>query len=125
MHFSARRRGLLAPTLADSFTAFGVPALLAVRGERAAQAWYHMRVMNRICTSEREPDGADWARKELGRNLRTARIMAGLSQAQLASKLQKSETMVSRIEAGEVSAGERYVLALLKACGLPKDWVPP
>jgi ribosome-binding protein aMBF1 (putative translation factor) len=69
-----------------------------------------------------KPDGADWARAALGRTLQRARKEAGLSQEQLASKLRKSQTLVSRAESGELSVSERYVASVLKACGLPKDW---
>jgi ribosome-binding protein aMBF1 (putative translation factor) len=68
------------------------------------------------------PDGADWARAELGRTLRRAREEAGLSQAQLATKLRKSQTLVSRAESGELSVSDRYVASVIKACKLPKDW---
>jgi ribosome-binding protein aMBF1 (putative translation factor) len=68
------------------------------------------------------PDGVDWARAELGRTLRRAREEVGLSQAQLASKLRKSQTLISRAESGEISVSERYVTSVLKACGLPTDW---
>jgi hypothetical protein len=32
--------------------------------------------------------------------------------------------MVSGAESGAVRIGARYVAAVLKACGLPKDWKP-
>ncbi len=78
----------------------------------------------RALKGEAEPDAADWAQAEVGRSLRAARKAAGLSQEELAHKMRKSQTLVSRIEAGEVAAGERYVAAVLRACGLPKDWAP-
>jgi hypothetical protein len=67
-------------------------------------------------------DGVAWARKELGRTLRRAREHAGLTQGELAKRMRKSQSMVSRAEAGDVSVADRYVAAVLKACGLPKDW---
>lgn len=69
-------------------------------------------------------DAIEYARAAIGVDLRTAREAAGLTQADLAKKLRKSQTMVSQAEAGNVSVGERYVAAVLKACGLPKDWKP-
>lgn len=60
----------------------------------------------------------------IARDMRAAREAAGLSQAALAKKIKKSQPMVARVETGDVSVGERYVLAVLKACGLPKDWKP-
>lgn len=69
-----------------------------------------------------KPDGADWARAELGRTMRRARETAGLSQVQLAKKMRKSQTLISRAEAGELAITERFAAAVLKACGLPANW---
>jgi ribosome-binding protein aMBF1 (putative translation factor) len=69
-------------------------------------------------------DAIEHARGSLAADLRTAREEAGLTQAELAKKLGKSQTMVSQAEAGNVSIGERYVAAVLKACKLSKDWKP-
>jgi hypothetical protein len=33
--------------------------------------------------------------------------------------------MVSGAESGTISVSERYVAAVLKACGLPTDWSAP
>jgi hypothetical protein len=33
--------------------------------------------------------------------------------------------MVSGAESGGISVSEHYVRAVLKACGLPEDWVGP
>jgi ribosome-binding protein aMBF1 (putative translation factor) len=57
-------------------------------------------------------------------DLRAARLAAGLSQVQLAKRLRRSQTLVSLAENGRVSVGERYIRAVLKACGLPPDWRP-
>jgi hypothetical protein len=69
-------------------------------------------------------DAVEFARASIGADLRAAREHAKLTQEDLATKLRKSQTMVSQAEAGRVSVGERYVAAVLKACGLPKDWKP-
>jgi len=69
-------------------------------------------------------DALDHARRSLAGDLRAAREHAGLTQTQLARKLRKSQTMVSQAESGQVSVGERYVAAVLRACGLPKEWKP-
>jgi DNA-binding XRE family transcriptional regulator len=61
----------------------------------------------------------------IGDSLRAAREHAGLTQAELAKKLRKTQPMVSGAETGAVHVGERYVLAVLKACGLPADWKAP
>ncbi len=63
-------------------------------------------------------------RASIAGGLRAAREHAGLTQGQLAEKLGKSQTMVSLSEAGRERIGEKYVAAVLKACGLPKDWKP-
>jgi DNA-binding XRE family transcriptional regulator len=81
----------------------------------------------RLRRGDTPPDTVDaisFARTAISNDLRAARDAAGLTQAQLAEKLDKSQTMVSLAEAGNVSVGERYVASVLKACGLPKDWKP-
>lgn len=69
-------------------------------------------------------DAIEYARTSLGKTLRAAREHAGLTQVELAAKLTKSQTLVGRSESGQMSVGSRYVAAVLKACGLPKDWKP-
>lgn len=69
-------------------------------------------------------DAVAFADESVGRALKAAREHAGLTQEELATKLKKSQTMVSGSEAGRVSVGEKYVAAVLKACRLPKDWRP-
>jgi ribosome-binding protein aMBF1 (putative translation factor) len=70
-------------------------------------------------------DAAEYGRRSLGRTLRAAREAAGLTQAELAEKLDKVQPTVSGAEAGRVRVGEAYVSAVLKACGLPADWKAP
>jgi len=70
-------------------------------------------------------DAVEFANAAIAADLRAAREKAGLSQPELAKKLRKSPSMVSGVEAGRVRVGERYVAAVLKACGLPKDWKAP
>jgi ribosome-binding protein aMBF1 (putative translation factor) len=67
-------------------------------------------------------DAVEYARKAIGEDLRSAREHAGLSQAELAEKLGKTQPMVSGAESGSIRVGERYVATVLKACGLPKSW---
>ncbi len=69
-------------------------------------------------------DAVTFGRRSLGNTLRAAREAAGLTQEQLAVKLGKKQPMVSGAESGAVRVGEKYVTAVLKACGLPKDWKP-
>lgn len=61
-------------------------------------------------------------RDGIARDLRKAREHAGLTQAELAAKLKKSQAMVRGAENGTVKTGWPYAKAVLKACGLPEDW---
>jgi transcriptional regulator with XRE-family HTH domain len=70
-------------------------------------------------------DAVEYTRRSLGNTLRAAREAAGLTQAELAEKLGKAQPNVSGAEAGRVRVGEKYVSAVLKACGLPPDWRAP
>jgi transcriptional regulator with XRE-family HTH domain len=67
-------------------------------------------------------DAPQFTQNMIAIDLRTARDAAGLTQAQLAAKLGKSEADVARAEAGDTRVGEKYLRAVLAACGLPKDW---
>ena len=58
----------------------------------------------------------------IGKELRAAREAAGLTQAQLAKRIKKSQSMVSAAERGTVRVGEPYARTVLKACNLPMDW---
>jgi ribosome-binding protein aMBF1 (putative translation factor) len=69
-------------------------------------------------------DARSVVRAALGSNLRAARKVAGLTQSELAERLDISQAMVSAAEAGRQRVAERYVARVLKACGLPKDWKP-
>jgi transcriptional regulator with XRE-family HTH domain len=57
--------------------------------------------------------------------VRNARLHAGLTQMELARRLGKSQTFVSHAESGLARIGERYVQAVLQACGLAADWGAP
>ena len=70
-------------------------------------------------------DAVDYARASIGATLKAAREHAGLTQTELASKLKKSQTMVSGAEGGSISVSDRYVRAVLRACRLPADWSGP
>jgi DNA-binding XRE family transcriptional regulator len=72
-----------------------------------------------------DQDAHAFVRESIGRDLRAAREHAGLTQAGLAAKLGKSQTMVSQAESGMARVSERYVRAVLKACRLPEDWPGP
>lgn len=59
-----------------------------------------------------------------GAFLAAARRASSLTQADLAERLGKSQTLVSLTERGRVWTGEAYRLDVLKACGLPASWKP-
>ena len=67
-------------------------------------------------------DAHAFVRGSIAADLRVAREHAGLTQAVLAKKMGKSQTMISQAESGAARISERYVHAVLKACGLPADW---
>ena len=69
-------------------------------------------------------DAANHLMIALARNLRAAREDAGLTQTELAKKLKLSQSFVAQTESGTSRVGEKYVLSVLKACNLPKDWRP-
>jgi ribosome-binding protein aMBF1 (putative translation factor) len=73
-------------------------------------------------TSEGVVDAHAFVRQTLGSKLRAAREHAKLTQAELAERLDKSQTMISQAESGDARISERYVRAVLKACKLPEDW---
>jgi ribosome-binding protein aMBF1 (putative translation factor) len=58
----------------------------------------------------------------IGNELRAARETAGLTQAQLAKKLNRSQGFVCGAERGSTKVSVRYVEKVLKVCGLPSDW---
>lgn len=70
-------------------------------------------------------DAVEVAQRAVAEGLRKAREAAGLTQAELAARLKKSQPMVSGAESGRVRVGVGYVKAVLKACGLPPDWTAP
>lgn len=59
-----------------------------------------------------------------GAFLAAARSASSLTQADLAARLGKSQTLVSLAERGHVWTGEAYRLDVLKACGLAATWKP-
>jgi ribosome-binding protein aMBF1 (putative translation factor) len=72
--------------------------------------------------TSRVVDAHAFVRGSIATDVRAAREHAGLTQAELAKKMDKSQTMVSQAESGTARISERYVRAVLKACGLPADW---
>jgi len=85
----------------------------------------YLKLQGMAGIAEGSVDAVAYARASIGATLKAAREHAGLTQAELAKKLKKSQPMISGAESGSISAGERYVAAVLKACGLPPDWSGP
>ena len=67
-------------------------------------------------------DAVAYGRAALARDILAARKAAKLTQAELAKRMNVSQSMVSQAEKNKTAVGERYVVALLKACGLPDNW---
>jgi ribosome-binding protein aMBF1 (putative translation factor) len=70
----------------------------------------------------RNVDAQEATRNLIAESLKAAREAGGLTQAQLAAKLKKSQTMIAQSESGVMHVSETYVAKVLKACGLPKTW---
>jgi ribosome-binding protein aMBF1 (putative translation factor) len=70
-------------------------------------------------------DAHAFVRESIAGDLRAARDQARLTQTDLARRLGKSQTLVSQAESGVARVSERYVRAVLKACGLPPGWTGP
>ncbi len=81
------------------------------------------RDYDRLCgIPDGSVDAVEFARNSIAKDLRAMREAAGLTQVELAKRLKKSQAFVSGAESGASRVGERYVMAVLKACGLPEDW---
>lgn len=85
----------------------------------------YLRLRDRAGVPEDSTDAVEYARASIGTTLRAAREQARMTQAELASALSKSQPMVSGAESGSISVSERYVKAVLEACGLPESWTGP
>lgn len=70
------------------------------------------------------PDGSvdaiAFATKVIADDLRKMREAAGLTQVELAKRLKRSQAFVSGAENGTSRVGERYVKAVMAACGSPE-----
>jgi ribosome-binding protein aMBF1 (putative translation factor) len=85
----------------------------------------YLRLQSIAGVPEGSVDAVEYARGSIGATLKAAREHAGLTQAELAVRLKKSQPMVSGAESGTISVSERYARAVLKACKLPADWSGP
>jgi ribosome-binding protein aMBF1 (putative translation factor) len=111
--------------------------VIEIRGERFAliPEQEYLKLLGHVAPdelTESDPfdmtdlvDADEFIGKAIGRTLKTARAAAGLTQAQLAKKLKKSQAMVSSAERGTIEIGPGYLRSVLKGCGLPMNWTPP
>ena len=60
--------------------------------------------------------------EELGKRVRAARAYAGLSQEELAEKIQISQPTLARVEKGERQARWIEVMGISEVTGLPRIW---
>jgi uncharacterized Zn finger protein len=67
-------------------------------------------------------DAVAFARNSIAKDLRAMRKAAGLTQVELSKRVKKSQAFVSGAERGTSRVGEHYLLAVVRACGLPEDW---
>lgn len=74
-----------------------------------------------LLEGRRAPE-ADARAKTLAPHLRAARRQAGLTQAQLAERMGRSQALVSLAERGALRVGTPFLRTVLTACGLPADW---
>jgi DNA-binding XRE family transcriptional regulator len=77
------------------------------------------------CTRWQEKNAIEYARRSIAATLKAARRHAGLTKAELAKIIGRSQSLVMGAEGGFISVDELYVVDVLKACGLPEDWRGP
>ena len=104
-------------TVAGTLTVGGVEYVVIPKAE-------YLRIQD-LAPPAGTVDARSFVRQSIGADLRAAREHAGLTQAELAERMGKSQTMVSQAESGTARVSERYVRAVLEACGLPEDWSGP
>ena len=61
-------------------------------------------------------DADPFVTTSIAQDLRAARSAAGLTKAELAGRLNQSETLVQAVEQGTLEASPEYVDAVLRAC---------
>lgn len=108
-------------------TAIGNLTIAGVEYVVVAKADY-LRLVKGVPQDQIPPGSVDaetFARAVLGKSLRAAREAAGFTQAELADRMGKSQTLISQAESAALRVGERHAKAVLKACGLPMDWTAP
>lgn len=71
---------------------------------------------------EGKNNASEVMRRMLGKNLRDARVHAGLSQAALAKRIRRSQAAVSGAEQGRFGVSAQYVRLVLRACQVSPRW---
>jgi hypothetical protein len=69
-------------------------------------------------------EAGSYMRNLIASDLRAARAAAGLTQGQLATRMQLSQTRVDLAEGAARRVSLAFVKRWLAACGLPEDWKP-
>jgi transcriptional regulator with XRE-family HTH domain len=109
---------LRAKGVAGTVRIAGVEFVLLAKSE-------YLRLAGQITTDGERPPAPGMPSTGTSQRLLAARRAAGLTQAVLAERLGKSQTLVSLAEAGTARVGERYVKDVLSACELPASWGAP
>jgi mRNA-degrading endonuclease RelE of RelBE toxin-antitoxin system/DNA-binding XRE family transcriptional regulator len=81
-----------------------------------------MTPMPRRVRTKGAVDAALFITRSIARDLKQARLDAGLTQMEVAAKLRVSQSMVNGVEHGRIRVGQKYIHALLKVCGQPADY---
>lgn len=71
-----------------------------------------------------QKDAIAFARATIANGVRAAREVAGLTQAQLGKRMRRTAAVIGNVERGATTASKRHVEAVLRACGLPRNWKP-
>lgn len=102
------------PVVAGTLTVRGVEYVVIPKADYLRMRSAHL--------PEGAVDAHVFTRQSIAEGLRQAREAARITQAELAARMGKSQTLISQAEAGTARVSERYVAAVLDACGLPRDW---
>jgi transcriptional regulator with XRE-family HTH domain len=78
---------------------------------------------NRVSTLREAARAGDWLRRDIGRELRVARILSGLTQAEVARLIGKSASYVSRVEHGRIGGVQMTDFSRLAAAVGLKPWL--
>ncbi len=106
----------------------GIPMTIAERPFVAVPVDVLLGLIKGVATrpSETLPAGSveatTFAQARIASNLKASRLVAGLTQAEMAGRMGLSQTRISLAERGTVPVSTAFVKRWLSACGLPEDW---